>query len=148
MAGAEVAEAVGSEQHGRLGMSAILHGLDPVVDWVAKIGLTLSAIAIVVVLVDIVMRGRLRKTAFAFASLQTSLSLLMGLYAAAGSTINAWLELPSDTAQMGSFVAAQAAVALVQASLFAGLGIILTFILRLDDAWRGRKGAHPRAPTP
>jgi hypothetical protein len=145
MVAPEVAEAVGGENHGRLGMSAILHGLDPAIDWASKLGLTLAVMTFVVVIVDLAMRGRLRQTAFAFTHLLACLPLIGALHAASQGTVNYWLAVPADDSPLGNFPLIQAAVAVLMGSFLSGLGVILTFVLRLDDAWRGRKGDHPRA---
>lgn len=148
MVGPDIAEAVGGEPHGRLGISVIQHGLDPAIGWAHWVGLTLAAITLMVVLGDLVMRGRLRRTAFAFTAMLSSLPLVLALCAASWGTVNYWLEHPADGSALGNFPVAQAAVALLTGSFLSGLGVILTFVLRLDDAWRGRKGAHPRATNP
>lgn len=143
-----VQEVVGGEQYGRLGMSAILHGLDPTVSAAGQIGLALALITFVIVLIDLIMRGRMRKTSLAFTHLLTCLAPIIAVYAASQATINGWLDLSGDTEPLASFVVIQAAVALLEGSLFAGVGIALTFVLKLDDAWRGRKAAKSNATAP
>lgn len=148
MGGIQVPQAVGAESHGRLGMSAIMHGMDPAIDWVAKVGLCLAIVTLVIVLVDLVMRGRMRRTSFAFTYLLICLPLVGAVYATAQSTVNYWLILPTDDHPLGNFAVIQVAVAFQKGSFLSGLGMVLAFVLRLDDAWRGRKVDQPRATNP
>lgn len=136
------------ESHGRLGMSAILHGLDPAVVLASQIGLVLSFVTTVLVLIDLVRRGRMRKTSLAFTGLLTCLTPVIAVYAVAHAAIDRSLMATADTGPLSDFVIVQGAVAFLQAALFSGLGVVLTFLLRLDDAWRGREPARSREPKP
>lgn len=136
------------EPHGRLGMSAILHGLDPAVSISGQIGLVLAFVTLVVVAVDLIMRGRMRKTSLAFTHLLIGLATAIAVYAASQVIIEEWLSLSGDAEPLSSFAIVEAAIALLQGSIFAGVGVVLLFFLKLDDAWRGRKTAKSDATTP
>lgn len=143
-----IQEVVDGESHGRLGMSAVLHGLDPIISIGGQAGLVLALITLVIVVVDIIMRGRMRATSLAFTHLLIGLAPVVAVYAASQVIIEEWLGHSGDSEPLSSFVVIEAAIALVYGSLVTGVGVVLTFLLKLDDAWRGRQTAKSDATTP
>lgn len=139
----QVPTMVGGESHGRLSLSALSHGVDPAVTVAGQIGLVLAFITLVIVLIDLVTRGRLRKTSLASAYFLTCISPVIAIYAASIGTLNQWAMVNDQQVPLSDLAVVQAAFAFILGSLFTGLGVVLTLVLKLDDAWRGRKATRP-----
>lgn len=134
---------VSGESHGRLSLSALSHGVDPAVTIAGQIGLVLAFITLVIVLIDLVKRGRLRKTSMASTYFLTGISPVIAVYAASVGTLNQWGMVNDQQVPLSDLAVVQAAFAFILGSLFTGLGVVLTLVLKLDDAWRGRKRTKP-----
>lgn len=134
---------VSSEPHGRLGLSALSHGVDPAVTVAGQIAFVLACVTLVIVVVDVVTRGRLRKTSLASAYFLTCISPIIAVYAASIGTLNQWGMLDDQPVPLSHLVVINGGFALMMGSLSTGLGVVLTLVLKLDDAWRGRKATRP-----
>lgn len=134
---------VSGQHQGRLTFSAISHGVDSSVITAGQIGLAVAFIVLVVVLVDLVSRGRLRRTSMAAACFLACISPVIAIGAASFGTVNSWLLLNDQPVTFSELWAMHLAYAVPPASVFTGLGVVLVFILRLDDAWLARKSAKP-----
>lgn len=130
---------VGGESHGRLTLSALSHAVDPAVTVAGQIGLVLAFVTLMIVLIDIITRGRLRKTSFASASFLTCISPVIAVCAASVGTLNQWAMLDDQQVPLSDLAVIQTAFAFLQGGLYTGLGVVLTLALRLVDAQRNQK---------
>lgn len=124
---------------GRLTFSAISDGVDSSVIIAAQIGLVVAFVTLVVVLVDLASRGRLRRTSMASACFLACISPVIAIGAASVGTLNSWLLLNDQPVTFSELWGMHLAYAVPPASVFTGLGVVLVFVLRLDDAWLARK---------
>lgn len=134
---------VSSDYHGRLTFSALSHAVDSSVIVASQIGFALALITMIVVLVDLASGGRLRRTSMAFARLLVCLSPVIAVGASSLGAMNSWLVLNDQPVALSELWALHLAYAVLPASMFTGLGIVLVFILRIDDARRAKKTATP-----
>lgn len=139
---------VGSEFHGRPSLASLshAHGVDPAVTVAGQIGLLLAFITLVIVVIDVVTRGRLRKTSLSSACFLTGISPVIAVFAASYGTLNQWgIGMGNDQpVPLSDLAVIHAAYAFMLGSLFTGLGVVLTFFLKLDDAWRGQTATRPK----
>lgn len=134
---------VGSEAHGRISLGSLSHGVDPAVTVAGQIGLALAFITLVIVVIDVVTRGRLRKTSRASAYFLTCISPVIAVFAASLGTLNQWGMLNDQPVPLPDLAVIQTAFAFLHGSLFMGLGVVLTLVLKLNDAWRGQTATRP-----
>lgn len=127
----------------RLGLSALRHGVDPAVTMAFQIGFVIACITLVIVMINLVMRGRLRKTSLASTYFLTCISPVIAVFAASIGTLNQWGMIGHQPIPLSHLVVINGGFAFMEGSLLTGLGVVLTLILKLDDAWRGRKATRP-----
>lgn len=134
---------VSGEVHGRLTLSALSHGVDPAVTTASQISLVLAFVTLMIVVIDLVTRGRLRRTSLASAHFLTCISPVIAVGAASMGALNQWTLLNDQPVTLAEIAVVQASFALLYGSFFTGLGVVLTLALRLDDAWRNRTHKRP-----
>lgn len=144
---------VGGEAHGRLGASALLHGMNPTTHLVIQILALLGMAVLALAVADLLLRGRFRTTALALTGMLASLAPLMGVYAAANALLFAFIEVADRNIAAPSFIAiplAEAAYAVAVGALVGGGAVVLKAVLRLADAWKPKTsaGPQPRATNP
>lgn len=131
---------VGGDHHGSMGLSALTHGLSDATTLTLWVGLLLSAVTLVLVLMNFLRRGRLHATSWAVARFLIALPAVMAVYAAASVLLEAFLRSANlnQSVSAAAFAPelAEAAFVIAAAALTTGLGVTLCLILRLDRAWR------------
>lgn len=127
---------VGGEPHGRLGVSALLHSIDPTAALVHQIILLLALAVLALVVLNLILRGRARKSAFALTEMLTLLAPLLGLFAAANTLLFESMEIANRNLGFPGL-----AVSLAEASLSLAIGaltgagaVVLKAVLRSSDA--------------
>ena len=138
------------EPQGRLRSYVLVEGLEPTANFVLQ-GLMLLTLAIlVVVLVDLVARGRLRNISSTLALMLAALGPLLGAYGAANIVMSASLDLRYTAMDPG--VVGPSALLVSTGMLCGCIGVVLAAVLRIVPA--KRRSPHPetldrpRAPKP
>ena len=136
---------VGGESHGRLGMSALLHTIDPTAALVHQIILLLALAVLALAVLNLVLRGRVRNTLFALTEMLTLLAPLLGLFAAANTLLFAFVDIAEQNLAHFPVLAvslAEAALSLAIGALTGAGAVVLKAVLRLLDA-RDSKPSGP-----
>ena len=136
------------EPQGRLRSYVLAEGLEPTANFVLQ-GLMLLTLAIlVVVLVDLVARGRLRNISSTLALMLAALGPLLGVYGAANIVMSASLDLRYTAMDPG--VAGPSALMVATGVLCGCIGVVLAAVLKIVPA-KTRNPLpgppdHPRGP--
>ena len=138
------------EPQGRLRSYVLAESLEPTANFVLQ-GLMLLTLAIlVVVLVDLLARGRLRNISSTLALMLAALGPLLGAYGAANIVMSASLDLRYTAMDPG--VVGPSALLVSTGMLCGCIGVVLAAVLRIVPA--KRRSPHPetldrpRAPKP
>lgn len=130
------------ESQGRLRSYVLAEGLEPTANFVLQ-GLMLLTLAIfVVVLVDLVARGRLRNISSTLALMLAALGPLLGAYGAASIVMSASLDLRYTA--MDSGVVGPSALLVSMGMLCGCIGVVLAAVLKIVPV--GRRSRPPEMP--
>ena len=140
MIGDQIPAVVGGDHPGSMGLSALMHGLSDATTLTLWVGLLLSAVTLVLVLVNFFRRGRLHAASWAVARFLIALPAVMAVYAAASVLLGAFLRSANLNQDVSAAAIApelaEAAFVIAAAAMTTGLGVVLCLILRLQRAWR------------
>ena len=138
---------VAGEAHGRLGARMVFETMQPTTGLVLQTLMVLGLLVFAVTVVDLLLRGRFRNTAFALTGMLVPLAPLLGVCAAANAIMLGLIEVANSNISHPSFMAP----ILAEGALVVGFGavvgagaVVLKTILELVD---GRRSRTPRAAS-
>ncbi|MDI6624434.1 MAG: hypothetical protein QME55_06865 [Brevundimonas sp.] len=130
---------VSGEQHGRLRSYILAEALEPTANFVLQGLVWLTLAVLVVVLVDLVARGRFRNISSTLALMLAALGPLLGVYGAANILMSASLDPQYMQVVPGSL--GPSALLVATGMLCGCIGVVLAAVLRIVPAKR-------RSPLP
>ncbi|MCS6622740.1 hypothetical protein N0B44_07450 [Roseibacterium beibuensis] len=139
---------VSGEPHGRLSSYILAEALEPTAHLVFQGLICLTLAIVVLVLVDLVLRGRFRNISSTLALMLAALGPLLGVYGAANIVMSASLDLRYTAMDPG--VAGPSALMVATGVLCGCIGVVLAAVLKIVPA-KTRNPLpgppdHPRGP--
>jgi len=132
------------EPHGRLPSYILADALEPAEQILLQSLFWLTLVIVVVVLIDLVARGRFRTISLTLARMLAALGPLLGLYGAANVLVKASLSV-AEPSMLAAHVGPSALLVSIGA-LCGGVGVVLAAVLKLIPAGRATPGRSAGTP--
>jgi hypothetical protein len=144
MVGDEGLPAVEGEH--RLGVSALYEIIDPTTHQVITVLILVTVFVLIVVLIDLIRRGRARTISLALTRMLSLLGPLLGIYGAANSVMMTGLDVGNTNIAHPGIIGpmvALGALSMMFGAVAGCIGVVLTAVLRIEDAWRSARKPEP-----